>query len=298
LESLLMLHPQCRKSFISEDFFLANSATLMSFCRSVVESWEHPHSDVATLAAHLGAALLRFADPAVQTTVASDSTRLILRSPTSEAVAIAATLFPAAHVVLLVRDGPATVESGRRSFGWWYEDAMLRWRESVREILNAASLRDSPPRHIVRFEDLVAAPAREIEKIINFVDLDPALYPYDRVNDVPVMGSSTYGRQKGEAVHWRPVPKESSFDPRGRAEAWPRHRIKRFSWLAGEELRQFGYEACSLSPFDRAWNLVSDGWHLLRRATVRLVVSRKIKLRVLKDRHWRYLSWRHIRIVT
>ena len=298
LEALLMLHPQCRKASIQEDFFLANGATLISFCQSVVESWDHPHSDVPTLAAHLGKALLCFAAPAGLIAAPINSTRLILRSPTSEGIAAVATLFPNARVVILVRDGPATVESGRRSFGWWYEDAMLRWRKSVWEILTAASLYDVPPWHIVRFEDLVAAPASEIEKIIRFVDLDAALYPFDRIGEIPVIGSSSYSREHGDAVHWRPMPKDSSFDPRGRAQSWPRRRTKRFSWLAGKELRRFGYEASPLSPFDRIWNVALDGWHLLRRAIVRLVVSRRIELRLFNDRRRRYLSWRHIRIVT
>src|SRR6201987_2025 len=40
LEALLSLHPQCRKSRFPEDFFLANSETLLSFCRSVADSWD------------------------------------------------------------------------------------------------------------------------------------------------------------------------------------------------------------------------------------------------------------------
>src|SRR5262249_35857690 len=40
LENLLSLHPHCRKSKVPEDFFLANSETLLNFCRSVVDSWD------------------------------------------------------------------------------------------------------------------------------------------------------------------------------------------------------------------------------------------------------------------
>src|SRR3974377_678090 len=40
LENLLSLHPQCRKSKVPEDFFLANSETLLNFCRSVADSWD------------------------------------------------------------------------------------------------------------------------------------------------------------------------------------------------------------------------------------------------------------------
>jgi len=40
LEALLSLHLHCRKSRLPEDFFLANSETLLNFCRSVAESWD------------------------------------------------------------------------------------------------------------------------------------------------------------------------------------------------------------------------------------------------------------------
>src|SRR5438477_10255454 len=40
LENLLALHPHCRKSKVPEDFFLANSETLLNFCRSVADSWD------------------------------------------------------------------------------------------------------------------------------------------------------------------------------------------------------------------------------------------------------------------
>ena len=67
LEALLSLHLQCRKSRLPEDFFLANSETLLNFCRSVAESWDDwwlQHLGGASrLAMHIGTALLRFADP-------------------------------------------------------------------------------------------------------------------------------------------------------------------------------------------------------------------------------------------
>lgn len=279
-----MLHPQCRKSNISEDFFLANSAILISFCKSVVDSWKNPGSAMSALAADLGESLLRFVDPASATSAPTDSTHLLLRSPTSKGIGAAATLFLGARVVVLVRDGPATVESCHRSFGWRYEEAMLRWRKSVREIAVHASRRDSPQCHIVRFEDLVSAPAPELERIIRFVALDATLYPFDRVGEVPVFGSSSFGRKQGETVHWRPVPKDPSFAPLRRAESWPHHRIKRFSWLAGDELRRFGYVVSPLSPLDRTWNVALDAWHLLRRAIVRAAELGRLALRLFSDR--------------
>lgn len=298
LQALIALHPHCRTSRVAEDFFLANGAILLRFCQSVVESWDDPVADVSCLAAHLGAGLLRFAQPSEDDSEGVSPNRLLLRSPTSEGIEATAALFQDANLVVLVRDGPATVESGRRSFGWWYEEAMLAWRKSVRRILSFMGGGEGHRCHLVRFEDLVATPAREIAKVLSFVGLDSAIYPFDRIDEIPVLGSSAFGREEGETVHWRPVPTAPSFDPLARAAAWPRYRHKRFSWLAGAELSQLGYHAEPLSRFDHVVNTALDVWHATRRIVVRIAVLRHAAPRLFSDRQRKYLSWRHVRIVT
>jgi len=295
LEALLSLHPRCRKSRLPEDFFLANSETLLNFCRSVAESWDDwwlQHLGGASrLAIHIGTALLSFADPGPEEEGPVGDCRLMLRSPTTEGIAAATTLFPNAHVVVLVRNGPATVESGRRSFGWPYEEAMLAWRHSVRRILTFLAGVDGPRCQLIRFEDLAADPAREIARVIDFLGLDPALYPFNRVDEIPVFGSSTFGRADGERVHWRPVPKDPSFDPLARAESWPPRRLARFAWLAGAEHRKLGYLVHRLSPMVRVWNVVLDGVCGLF-AAIQVALLPLREPRVFSDRRRRYLSWR------
>src|SRR5712675_1112305 len=91
LENLLLLHPQCRKSKVPEDFFLANSETLLNFCRSVADSWDdwwlRRLGGAPRLAMHIGTALLRFADPGPEAEGQVSDFRLILRSPTTEGIA-------------------------------------------------------------------------------------------------------------------------------------------------------------------------------------------------------------------
>jgi len=298
LEALLSLHLQCRKSRFPEDMFLANSETLLNFCRSVAESWDDWWSSRLRgpfgLATHIGAALLRFAAPDPDEEGPVSDCRLMLRSPTTEGIAAATTLFPNAHVVVLVRDGPATVESGRRSFGWPYEEAMLAWRHSVRRILSFLAGVDGRRCLLIRFEDLAADPAREIARVIDFLGLDPLLYPFDRVDEIPVFGSSSFGRADGERVHWRPIPKDPSFDPLTRAQSWPRRRLARFAWLAGAEQRRLGYLAHPLSPMDRVWNVVLDGMYGARRIAIQIALLPLREPRVFSDRRRRYLSWRRM----
>ncbi|TMJ65887.1 MAG: sulfotransferase [Alphaproteobacteria bacterium] len=298
LENLLALHPHCRKSKVPEDFFLANSETLLNFCRSVADSWDdwwlQRLGGASRLAMHVGTALLRFADPGPEEEGPTRDIRLMLRSPTTEGIAAATTLFPDAKVLVLVRDGPPTVESGRRSFGWPYEEAMLAWRQSVRRVLSFLASADGARCQLIRFEDLTADPAREIARVIAFLGLDPALYPSDRVDEIPVFGSSSFGRTEGEGVHWRPVPKDSSFDPLARAQSWPAHRLARFAWLAGAEQRKLGYRVHPLSPMGRVWSVVLDGIYGARRIAIQIALLPLRAPRVFSDRRRRYFSWRRM----
>jgi len=296
LEALLSLHPQCRKSRFPEDFFLANSETLLQFCRSVADSWDdwwRPRlRGPSGLAAHIGTALLRFADLDPEEQGPVSDCRLMLRSPTTEGITAATTLFPNAHVVVLVRDGPATVESGRRSFGWPYEEAMLAWRHSVRHILSFLAGVDGRHCLLIRFEDLAADPAREVTRVIDFLGLDPMLYPFDRVDEIPVLGSSSFGRSNGERVHWDPIPKDPSFDPLTRARSWPRRRLRRFAWLAGEEQRRLGYPVHPVSPIGYVGNVVLDVVYGSCRAAIQIALLPLREPRLFSDRRRRYLSWR------
>ena len=296
LENLLSLHPHCRRSKVPEDFFLANSETLLNFCRSVADSWDdwwfERLGGPSRLAMHIGTALLRFAYTGPEDEDPAGDLHLVLRSPTTEGMETATILFPDARVVVVVRNGPATVESGRRSFRWPYEEAMLAWRQSVRRILSYLASIDGPRCHLVRFEDLTADPAREVSRILVFLGLDPALYPLHRIDEVPVFGSSSFGRTNGERVHWRPVPKDPSFDPLARAQSWPRHRLVRLSWLAGAEQRRLGYSVQRLSPIGRVWNVLLDGAYGARRGIIQIALLPLREPRVFSDRRRRYLSWR------
>src|SRR5271163_2079961 len=93
LENLLSLHPRCRKSQVPEDFFLANSETLLNFCRSVAESWDDwwllRLGGSSRLAMHIGTALLRFAELGPEEEGPAGDFRLVLRSPTTEGIATA-----------------------------------------------------------------------------------------------------------------------------------------------------------------------------------------------------------------
>jgi hypothetical protein len=297
LSALIALHPDCRPSRIPEDFFLANSSLLIRFCGSVAESWDEWWQSrlggLPQLARNLGEALLKFADPGLQGEMGPD-TRLVLRSPTLEGVESASTLFPEAQLLILVRDAPDTVESGRRSFGWGYDDGIRAWTRSVRSLLSFTDRSD--PRYccLVHFEDLVSDPVREIDRIIEFLQLDETQYPFQQINSIPILGSSSFGRIDGEPVHWRPVPKTDDFDPLSRAKGWPLRRQKRAAWLGAAERARLGYPVLQLSIVDKLLNVALDIGHGVRRAARCIDRCLRCRPRLLRGRQGLCLMWRHV----
>jgi protein-tyrosine sulfotransferase len=237
---------------------------------------------------------LNFADPIPQDEARADA-RVLLRSPTIEGIEAASLLFPDAHLLILVRGGPETVESGRRSFGWGYDDAIRAWRRSARRLLSFIGESDPFRCRLVRFEDLVTDPLREVSEILEFLELDDVRYPFHRIDSVPVLGSSSFGRVNGEPVHWRPVPKTDEFDPLCRAQAWPSRRQKRATWLGGAELARLGYPVQPLSVADHLLNLALDVCHGLRRAILCVARSVQCRPRLFSGRQGLYLTWRHLR---
>jgi hypothetical protein len=47
-------------------------------------------------------------------------------------------------------------------------------------------------------------------------------------------------------VQWEPVDRTAGFDPTARARDWSEAQLRRFDWLAGEELELLGYERLAL----------------------------------------------------
>src|SRR5262249_35566947 len=159
------------------------------------------------------------------------------------------------------RNGPETVESGRRSFGWGYDDAIRAWRRAVRRLLCFVDNADPRQCRLVRFEDLVSDPVGEMSEIVEFLGLDVRRYPFQRIGSIPVIGSSTFGRSEGKPIHWGPVPKTGEFDPLSRARDWPRWRQKRAAWVTAAERRRLGYPVPSISARDGLLNLAMDFVH-------------------------------------
>lgn len=269
LWDLLLLHPDCAmaRDPVREDLFLEPAELLLRYTAAVRASWDprwgNFEPDVLDrLCAALGDGLISFL-------WTDRSRRLLTKSPSVANLDHFFTFFPRARLLLLVRDGRAVVESCTRTFGWDFDTAARRWAaaaRSVRRFVEDGGQAGAPCR-LVRYEDLVTAPERELRPILEFVALDPARYPFHRVTDAPVRGSSVFHGDGRTNVHWEPVAPDPSFRPLERWQDWNQQRQRRFAWLAGDLLEYFGYAAAerpsgALALAGHAW--LDARWHAAR----------------------------------
>jgi hypothetical protein len=64
-------------------------------------------------------------------------------------------------------------------------------------------------------------------------------YPFDRIDTLPVQGSSSI--QTNGKVDWAPKKKPADFNPVGRWNSWDPTLKNQFKQIAGETLVKVGY---------------------------------------------------------
>ena len=89
---------------------------------------------------------------------------------------------------------------------------------------------------MAKFEDAVRQPEAFAREACERFNLDPNKYPYEKVHNLPVIGSSTTRKQ---GLNW--AEKTKSFNPIGRWKGWSPWRKRVFKRIAGQSLVQFGY---------------------------------------------------------
>jgi Sulfotransferase family len=261
LWDLLLLHPDCApaREPVREDLFLAHSDRLVHFVDEVRAGWNPMWGSFADvpeqLCAHLGDGLLSFlrVDP---------NRRLVTKSPSVARLQRFFAFFPSARLLILLRDGRSVVHSATRSLAadWDFERACREWAtaaRTIRDFQQAQSERSSRWR-IVRYEEVVEDPERQLRRIFQFLALDADRYDFEAAHRLPVRGSSTFGRQDGK-THWNPVARDETFAPTERWRSWPADQLRRFEWLAGAEQVELGY-----SVAHRRFSLAETAAHTLR----------------------------------
>jgi len=245
--NLLKQHPSCAgPGPIWEDHFVQYSKPLRRYVETLYKAW-NPKWKVTdkigpqeTLLRHFGDAIQSFLQ--LQLAEQTECDVLLTKTPSVAGLGSFFDLFPDAPLILIVRDGRALVESGVRSFGWKYENAMQSWSRGARAILDLRRAHESSSKKllIVKYEDVFLNLEDELRRIFSFLELDPEQFDFGAAKSMGVIGSSEVKEQAGD-VHWRATEKTAEFNPLTRFSNWDRKRHERFSWIAGRYLTEFGY---------------------------------------------------------
>jgi protein-tyrosine sulfotransferase len=276
LWDLLLLHPDCSRARepVNEDQFLQHSGHLAAFVDAVRAAWD-PNwgtfaADVADrLYAGIGEGLVSFL-------WTDRNRRLVSKSPSVRHLDRFFMFFPRARLLILVRDGRSVAQSAMDTFGWDFDRASRAWSEAAQTIsrFQQAESGRADRWRLVRYEDLVDDPERQLRGIFEFLALDATRYDFEAARNLPVRGSSAFGRGNGK-VHWKVVAKDSSFAPKERWHSWSDAQLERFDWLAGDQLVDFGYEVARrrLAIFGSVKHTLLDWqWHTSK--TARWIVYR------------------------
>jgi protein-tyrosine sulfotransferase len=172
--------------------------------------------------------------------------RLLMKSPHVQHIGLFPAIFPRDKLVLCLRDGRDVVASTMRTFGRHllrksFRQIVTEWKLATDAALEFAegNRKHHPNAVVVRYEDGVREPQQLMQGLLGRLELDPARFPFDRLDQLPVIGSSTSDAEG--ASRWRPVARDASFNPIGRWRSWPRRRMKEFMAIAGDTLARAGY---------------------------------------------------------
>ncbi|MEM9303145.1 MAG: sulfotransferase [Pseudomonadota bacterium] len=167
---------------------------------------------------------------------------LLAKSPDARNLRLLQEYLPDAVAVVIVRDGRDVVASLTRSFNITFDEALESWQRAATALL--ASEQERVPFLRVNYETLFRDSEAETRRILRYLDLDENAYDYDRIDQLPVRGSSTFGRGQGP-VSWEPVARTAEFQPIGRWQSWSPEQLDRFDERVGPLNQALGFPAGS-----------------------------------------------------
>ena len=257
LWDLLCSHPDCApaREPVHEDLFLQHAHLLDGYASAVQRAWDPAWGTFADdvpgkLRASLGDGLLSFL-------WVDRERRLVTKSPSVRNLALFFRFFPRARLLVLIRDGRSAVQSAMTTFSWDFDTAAHVWAEGAEEIrrFDRAHQDSGLCYRIVRYEDLVDDVDRTMAEILDFLELDRDRFDFSAAASLPVRGSSVFLGPGRATVNWDPVEKDAAFAPKERWRDWDPASIRRFEWIAGAQLRHFGYQGSPDGPTTALWPL-------------------------------------------
>lgn len=149
-------------------------------------------------------------------------------------------LFPHENLLLVLRDGRDVVHS---TITTWpsmnFKSICQRWHDSARLILEFQK-RHQNKYLLIKYEEMLENPPEQLAHVLRHYDLDTDSYPFDAINSMPIIGSSTASKVDGK-VNWKPVESDGNFKPTNKWLTWTKQQKNIFKKIAGNTLIECGY---------------------------------------------------------
>lgn len=168
--------------------------------------------------------------------------RLLIKVPRAAYLGNFATMFPMEDSLFLMRDGRNLTQSTLKT---WpdksFEATAKSWNDATRLMLKVLSMyKGDRVCKMYRYEELAADPSGFAQSLCENFDLDPDLYPFEKVQSLPTRGASSTS-QAGQ-VDWSPKEKPRGFKSSEHWKNWGESKRERFKIIAGSTLIESGYE--------------------------------------------------------
>lgn len=255
LWDLLGLHPDTELMRpVYEDHLVRWTPHLRHYVEDVSRRWTPEWEVGADETAEL---LLSLGDGVASWVTGGSQRHVVTKMPSVENAQLFFDVFRSSPLVVVVRDGRSLVESGVRTFGWPYDGGFRRWARAAQVALDLQASAPADRFRLVRYEDLVERPRETVRLVCETCGLNPDTYPYDRIDALPVRGSSTLASAGGD-VHWQLTEKPADFAPVERWTSWSPHLHRRFERIAGDQQRALGYGLVASPGTDTARERLGD----------------------------------------
>jgi len=258
----LMLHSDIQRvQFDAEDKIFVESDLLLKYVRRTKNSWyEKEGIDLERQKGDLQ----EFIGKGISDFLAGNKNGVLLnKTPLTQGLKNIHKFIPNTKIIILLRSGRDLIESGRKSFGWPYDEAIVRYKKSLNRIKNfleETSTKDNV--RLIRYEDVLADEAKEVEQLIRFVGLDVAKYPFGQLATMGVTGSSTTkGLGNDGRKNYKSFKDKSNFNPTERSKNWPKPILRMYNRECGDLLEYFNYERESFN--DNAFLRFNDSVSVL-----------------------------------
>jgi protein-tyrosine sulfotransferase len=171
--------------------------------------------------------------------------RLLVKMPGVKYLSNFFSMFPHENLLILVRDGRDLVHSTLKTWPQLnFVQVCLRWNRSAKMVLHTVEhlkkTRDDGY-WLCKYEDALAEPETFIRNVCQNFNLDEAIYPFEQIDKIRVIGSSKLEQANQEKVTWQHLQRPTNFRPVEYWKKWSAVKKHIFKIIAGRSLIDLGY---------------------------------------------------------